>query len=463
MAGESNGRLVSWKEIAAYLGCDVRTCMRWEKERGLPVLRPGGQPGPRVFAWKHELDAWLAGKPPAADGDSPVNTAATGSTPAPSIPPHGRTARAGIRRIVPLGLAALAILAWLGFKISSRDLEPADFAIDGPKLVLLNKAQKPIGDFKAGPEDLDPESLYRNAYQTRLPDPRDPDNGILYASRLAFVDLEGDGRKEALFVPHARGSNSCSLLYCLDPRGRLLWPAPFKGGREMVFGQKPYSDDYFLSFETMDLDGDGKKEILAFAEQNDDWLTQLVVLSSSGRILGEYWNSGRITCTAHADLDGDGRQELIIGGVNSEYGKAFLAVFDPSRISGASPNTGAYASSSLKEGSELAYFLFPRTDVDAEVNDIHTVLGNLKILENGRIRAQISRTNLQFEIDPRSLSCLDLTLAVKFRVLHRTAVEQGRIRSSLNDAYLAGIKRGLLYWTGREFVTTPTWRRKKPR
>ena len=34
---ESNGRLDSWKEIARHLGRDVRTVMRWERERGLPV------------------------------------------------------------------------------------------------------------------------------------------------------------------------------------------------------------------------------------------------------------------------------------------------------------------------------------------------------------------------------------------------------------------------------------------
>jgi len=52
----SNTKLDSWKEIAAYLGRDVRTVIRWEKKRGLPVRRlPGGQ---AVFAYQHELDAW---------------------------------------------------------------------------------------------------------------------------------------------------------------------------------------------------------------------------------------------------------------------------------------------------------------------------------------------------------------------------------------------------------------------
>jgi len=36
----SEGNLLrSWKEIAAYLGCDIKTCGRWEKEADLPIRR----------------------------------------------------------------------------------------------------------------------------------------------------------------------------------------------------------------------------------------------------------------------------------------------------------------------------------------------------------------------------------------------------------------------------------------
>ena len=39
-AGQSpEGRLDSWKEIAAYLGRGIRTVQRWEREEGLPVHR----------------------------------------------------------------------------------------------------------------------------------------------------------------------------------------------------------------------------------------------------------------------------------------------------------------------------------------------------------------------------------------------------------------------------------------
>lgn len=51
--------LSTWKEIAAYLNSGVRTCLRWEKENGLPVHRQEGAPRSRIFAYTGELDAWF--------------------------------------------------------------------------------------------------------------------------------------------------------------------------------------------------------------------------------------------------------------------------------------------------------------------------------------------------------------------------------------------------------------------
>ncbi len=59
---EGERPLASWKEISAYLQCSPRTCQRWEKELDLPIHRLDGTPKARVFAYRTELDAWLAGK-----------------------------------------------------------------------------------------------------------------------------------------------------------------------------------------------------------------------------------------------------------------------------------------------------------------------------------------------------------------------------------------------------------------
>lgn len=63
-------RIDSWKDISTYLGRDVSTVIRWEKERGLPVHRiPGGQ-RKGVFAYRNELDEWMGGLRNAHDADS---------------------------------------------------------------------------------------------------------------------------------------------------------------------------------------------------------------------------------------------------------------------------------------------------------------------------------------------------------------------------------------------------------
>jgi TolB-like protein/Tfp pilus assembly protein PilF len=57
--GKPDQRLDSWKSIAEYLSRDVRTVIRWEKERGLPVHRIPGGKKQAVFAFTQPLDAWL--------------------------------------------------------------------------------------------------------------------------------------------------------------------------------------------------------------------------------------------------------------------------------------------------------------------------------------------------------------------------------------------------------------------
>ena len=55
---EGGDRLDSWKEIAAYLGREVRTVQGWEKNEGLPVHRHQHARQGSVYASRSELDAW---------------------------------------------------------------------------------------------------------------------------------------------------------------------------------------------------------------------------------------------------------------------------------------------------------------------------------------------------------------------------------------------------------------------
>ena len=110
-ASPENRRIDSWKEIAAFFGRDERTVKRWEKERGLPVHRLPGERG-GVFAWSHELTAWLNsaasrnGKADAAAAPAaaPPETPPIAVEPAPDATPQSRHVR------LWTSIAAVAVL-----------------------------------------------------------------------------------------------------------------------------------------------------------------------------------------------------------------------------------------------------------------------------------------------------------------------------------------------------------------
>ena len=61
----TEGRLDSWKEIAAYLERDVRTAKRWEAE-GLPVHRHHHNKQATVYAYQDEVAAWVSTRQPSS-------------------------------------------------------------------------------------------------------------------------------------------------------------------------------------------------------------------------------------------------------------------------------------------------------------------------------------------------------------------------------------------------------------
>jgi tetratricopeptide (TPR) repeat protein len=120
-------RLDSWKEIAEYLKRSVRTVRRWEAQESLPVRRHVHQNGGTVYAFKRELDAWLARRTPlpssSSEGQSPNGQSESFALPALSSFQITR------RRIVMAGtllIAALLLLVGIGQVRRRADLKRVD-------------------------------------------------------------------------------------------------------------------------------------------------------------------------------------------------------------------------------------------------------------------------------------------------------------------------------------------------
>src|SRR5260370_33098866 len=63
-------KLVSWKEIASYLGREVRTVQRWERTEALLVHGHEHEKRSTVYAYASELDEWFKSRQPADDPEA---------------------------------------------------------------------------------------------------------------------------------------------------------------------------------------------------------------------------------------------------------------------------------------------------------------------------------------------------------------------------------------------------------
>jgi Flp pilus assembly protein TadD len=106
-------RLDGWKEIAAHFRRNRSTVMRWAEAGDFPVHRVRGKAGASVWAYAHDLDAWLArggsagAQSPSQAMDGPLVEPVHVETIEPPV--ARRRARVGISAIVASMLAALVI------------------------------------------------------------------------------------------------------------------------------------------------------------------------------------------------------------------------------------------------------------------------------------------------------------------------------------------------------------------
>ena len=430
-----NSILRSWKEIAAYLGYDERTCYRWEQKYGMPVHRAGaGASKSHVVAYKDELDRWFQ--------ETFKNSSREAALPSGE---GRRSLRPAVIGLIPVVLVAGFLLVK---SLMSPTAQPADFAIRGPNLIIVGEDGKELWRRDTKAEGLEDEDHYRVVFQTV-----DSSKSPIRLPSLVIKDIDGDGRKEVLFAVQKRGdSYGEGDLYCFDSRGTEMWH--FSAGREMRFGSRAYSPDYRIyGFALHDIDGDGRQEVIVISYHYPQWPCQLAVLDCRGRMTGEFWNSGFLNDIAFPDLDGDGREEMIVVGVNNEYGPC-LIVFDPAHIAGCSPQTGEFRSGTLPAGSEKYYARFPRSDVSLALGDIVEDFRYFGVTGNKRLMAYTSY-GLIYELD-FGLRCLNVDFGHGYMTRHNELAAAGKIHSALDEPYRETIKKGVRYWDGRAWVAKPS-------
>jgi len=134
--------LESWKEIAAHLNRNVRTCQMWEQDHDLPVHRLDGSPKARVFAYPDELDRWLDKKLHEREPRAKASGDAKGRPELPTLPRWNKGLIAGLSMLAVAAVVASLLLLDRQAKVRWAN----DVAIPEIERLLLTSDNKGVFD-----------------------------------------------------------------------------------------------------------------------------------------------------------------------------------------------------------------------------------------------------------------------------------------------------------------------------
>jgi hypothetical protein len=118
------------------------------------------------------------------------------------------------------------------------------------------------------------------------------------------------------------------------------------------------------------------------------WPSQIAVLDSHGKTISEYWHSGGLAYMVLADLDGDGREEIIAAGVSEYDHQATLVMLDPDQVYGASTEERPeYQIHGMGAAHERLRLLFPRSDLNRALFQYN--IATDPTIEHGSLRLMV--------------------------------------------------------------------------
>lgn len=346
--------LSSWKEIAEFLRVSVRTAQLWERERGLPVRRIGGGARARVIVTTSELSLW---KEQAA---LPSNGTAEVSGGDVRVLENGGAVlvRSWRPYIVGAGLVLVLVLC-LSFVVSLPGA-PVSFRFEPQSLVAV---------------DARGSQVWRQSYSV----PFEMDHPQY---RVWMGDLMGTGKTWTVFVHDQVGLKGNSIVLCYDDRGVERWR--FLPGRTVRTRSEVFAPPYGVARFAVGRVGANPENRVVVSSAGIWWPTQVTLLSREGKPLGEYWHSGGLSRITIDDGDGDGKNEVYLGGVSHSRHAATLVVLDDTSFHGASvEDDPAFALVGFAPARERARIIFPRTCINqrwAPHNYVHQVRFDAGIL-----------------------------------------------------------------------------------
>lgn len=326
---EPGRRLTSWKEIAAHFGRDVRTVMRWEKERALPVHRgPNGKPGV-VIAETSELDAWARG----------AETPAASAPAVPPLVPDIPAARGRWTMAAAIVLAAAIGLGGWRAQVARVITQPDSAVMTERAIVALNADGSELWRHNFTGERVSPPF-------SRTGNPVEP--------------LAGEGSLAA--TAHSVVTDNLTVrsgrLMLFDRAGTMRKSFSFQD--TVRIGARDFSAPWSLNdFQQR---GSGSARRIAVTAHHYEWWPSIVtMLDARWQRQDSFIHAGWIEWLRW--LPGE---RLAIAGFSNLKDGGMIALLDANRLNGQSPAVpgSEFACAACGPDRPLRYVVLPRSEVN---------------------------------------------------------------------------------------------------
>jgi len=255
-------------------------------------------------------------------------------------------ARKGL--MIAAAMAAVCIGAFISVRMLTAHGQPKFGRLDGAVLRITDADGKELWS-KSFPDGFATDWYYEKGAGTRI----------------WFADLEGKGHTSVLFsyLSAAGPQSHETTLICYSDLGKEKWR--WNPGRELP--ELAGSPATFRTAALVVLKATEKRppRIVVASIHEIWWPSQIAILDANGKLISEYWHSGGLNFMTLADLDGDGREEILAAGISEYDHQATLVVLDPDKVFGASteerPEFQIHGTGVAQERMRL---LFPRSDLN---------------------------------------------------------------------------------------------------
>jgi len=344
-------------------------------------------------------------------------------------------------------MMALAIILFFGNGSLRMDRNPELFDISDSCLIVKN---------------VEGEELWKHDFGIKLTEKYYVDSDF---HNIVMEDIDRDGKNECiigLFEEKAPGLSG--RIFIFDHHGRPL--LDWITGREMIFGGKKFPNHYRVALiDIVDMENDGRLEIVTISHQFPDFPCCLNVWSLTGEKLGEYWHSGHFSGVQCIDIDGDGIKEIVALGQNNEYRCAVIVVLNPYELEYVSPQIlgGEYYNREFPMGREIYYMRLPKSDIHfllAGRDAAYEIVDHGETFQiavaNGKVSPDkiLAYSNILYFFMDRDFRMKEITVSDNYheKVFELTGkqVDKRSVENRLKK---------ILYYDGERWVTQPTMTR----